>query len=375
MGNNLSIKVMIVDDSLVVRGLIRKILEQDRAFEIVASCTDGEAAVSDYKQFLPDIVLMDIEMPHMDGLTALQNILKYDGNAKVVMCSSLTQSGAKTTYQALNLGAIDCLVKPSSSSIDRGEVFEEKLKNMLKALGRGKPPANVNSASSSREMRNDPSYYSFDKSFTLRSFPLRLPISFPSAIAIGASTGGPNALPELFKAIDKKIGVPVFITQHVPTGFEDYLAQTITKHSGFPVKVAEAGMTVEPGIAYLARAGKHLGVSQSPIKKIELIDTPPVNFCKPSINVMLESLKDAYRKHILSVMLTGMGTDGAQACRELVDDSEHNIILAQDEQSSVVWGIPGAVAHAGLCHGVYPLNELGEVINSLVFKQLLLERN
>lgn len=367
----MSIKVMIVDDSLVVRGLIRKILEQDRAFEVVASCTDGEAAVSDYKQFLPDIVLMDIEMPHMDGLTALQNILKYDGNAKVVMCSSLTQSGAKTTYQALNLGALDCLAKPSSSSIDRGESFEDKLKNMLKALGRGKQHANVNSTVSSREIRNDPSYYSFDKSYSLRPFPKRLPIRFPVAIAIGASTGGPNALPELFKTIDKKVAVPLFITQHVPTGFEDYLAQTITKHSGFPVKVAEQGMLVEAGIAYLARAGKHLGVTQSSIKKIELIDSPPVNFCKPSINVMLESLKDSYGKNILSVMLTGMGTDGAQACQELIDDSEDNIILAQDEASSVVWGIPGAVAHAGLCHGVFPLSELGGIINNLIFKQTL----
>lgn len=361
MVSELAIKVMIVDDSLVVRGLLRRILEQDSNFEIVATCTDGEAAVSDYKQFSPDIVLMDIEMPNMDGLTALQTILKYDENAKIVMCSSLTQAGAKATYQALNLGAIDCLAKPTSSSVDRSEDFESKLKSMLKSLGRT-TPANLNAADKEKLS----GFYSFDKTFKLRNFPSKLSHRFPVAIAIGASTGGPNALPELFKTLDKNIMLPIFITQHMPTGFEDYLAQTITKHSGFPVKVAEEGMNVEPGIAYLARAGKHLGVVSAGGKKITLIDKPPVNFCKPSINVMLSSLQETYGKHLAVVMLTGMGSDGAQACDDLLKASEENVVLAQDENTSVVWGIPGAVAQAGLCHGVYPLQELAGVLNNLI---------
>lgn len=372
MNNAAPVKVMIADDSLLVRGLLRTIVEKDPELEIVATCVDGESALSDYKSYKPDIVLMDIEMPNMDGLTALFKILEYDDKARVVMCSSLTQSGAEETYKALNIGALDCLAKPSSQEIDRGDSFENKLQRMLKSLGRDSHPERLSPSAAkttSTNNENAPTLHTTNAAYTLQSFPAKFHPRFPVAIAIGASTGGPQALPELFQSINKKILLPIFITQHIPKGFAEYLAEQIHKRSDFPTHVAEEGMPVQPGHVYIATPGMHMGVTEGAGKKITLIDSDPVHFCKPSISVMLDSIRSSYNGHIISVMLTGMGGDGMDACKALIDDDKQNIIVAQDEETSVVWGIPGAVVKNNLAHAVLPLSEIGVCINKLVQRQ------
>ena len=369
---------MVVDDSVVVRGLLRRIIEQEPKLEIISTASDGEIALSDYKNLGPDIVLLDIEMPVMDGITALKHMLAYDPDAPIIICSSLTQKGAETTYKALNLGALDCIAKPSSTSIDRSISFEDELRQKLLNLNKQSMPHKFQ-ASASKDIAPDinVSKESVDyktktigNNYTCRSH-IKSPPQFPVAIAIGSSTGGPRALMDVFKDIKGKPMLPIFITQHIPVGFADLLAKDLQKHSDLEFHEAKDGMLVEPGHVYIAPGGQHLTLSASLPRRIVLDDGPAVNYCKPSIDVMLSSLGQAYPKHLLMVFLTGMGGDGKDACAQLTSASDTHVVLAQDEESSTVWGIPGAVAKAGLCHFVRPLENIGTDISKLITNKTL----
>ncbi|WP_435641130.1 protein-glutamate methylesterase/protein-glutamine glutaminase [Micavibrio aeruginosavorus] len=364
------VRVMLVDDSVVVRGLLRNIIEKHDDLNIVAAAADGQTALRDYRTHRPDIVLMDVEMPHMDGLSALREILSHDPEARVIMCSSLTQSGAETTYQALHIGAVDCLAKPSSKSIDRGLSFEQELLLKLRTLGRNagrraSAPARMPTAAP------EPRVQKPGAEVALRRMPDHLPPNFPLALAIGASTGGPKALVEFLASVDKGMMLPIFITQHIPPGFSRFLAENIERKTGFPAHEAEEGMLISPGHVYIAPGQKHMGVHKGIPKRIALTDGPPVNFCKPSVDVMLDSLEQAYGGHLLTVILTGMGADGHLSSRRMVVDGAHNILIAQDEESSVVWGMPGAVAKDGICHAVLPLSRIGSIVNKLVRREAI----
>ncbi|AGH97279.1 protein-glutamate methylesterase/protein-glutamine glutaminase [Micavibrio aeruginosavorus] len=363
------VRVMLVDDSVVVRGLLRNIIEKHDDLDIVAAAADGQTALRDYRAHRPDIVLMDVEMPHMDGLSALREILVHDPEARVIMCSSLTQAGAETTYQALHIGAVDCLAKPSSKSIDRGLTFEQELLLKLRTLGRH---GGAKRAPSSPPVSKAPPVlhqHKFGGDVVLRRMPDHLPPNFPLALAIGASTGGPKALVEFLTGVDKNMMLPIFITQHIPPGFSRFLAENIERKTGFPAHEAEEGMLVSPGHVYIAPGQKHMGVHKGIPKRIALTDGPPVNFCKPSVDVMLDSLEHAYGGHLLTVILTGMGADGHMSSRRMVVDGTHNILIAQDEETSVVWGMPGAVAKDGICHAVLPLSRIGAAVNKLVRRE------
>jgi len=365
MSIQIKTRVMLIDDSVVVRGILRSIIDRNGNFDIVSTAPDGLRGVQDYKNLNPDIVIMDIEMPNMDGLTALKEILAYDPDARVIMCSSLTQSGAQITIE-------DCLAKPSSSSIDRGQSFEESLISKLSALA--KAPKRVRKVTVGPDGKKTPVLLSAGpKALTpndLLSFPPSLPNNFPLALAIASSTGGPKALTEFLKGLNKKITLPIFITQHIPAGFSKFLAESLEKNTGFIVHEAEEGMDVIPGHVYIAAGGKHMGVSSGLPRKITLIDTPPVHFCKPSADVMLDNLAEQYGAAMLVVVLTGMGADGSKGVARLVAQSKNNIILAQDYETSVVWGMPGAVAQARLCHAVLPLSELPLAVNQLIYRRL-----
>ena len=345
MPSGSTIDIMLVDDSFTVRGFLRRIIEKDPNMRIVASVSDGAQALKMYDIYNPDLIIMDIEMPNMDGLTAVKELKKKNPDVKIIMCSSLTQKGAAATFEALQNGASDYLTKPSSQTIDLGMDFESQLIYKIRNLViKSEYTPSLGSPSDAIALKKMPGFFK------------------PKAFLIGASTGGPTALISIFEKISKNISIPIFITQHIPLGFTAYLAETIAKKTGFKVFEAAEGMIAEPGNIYIAPGGKHMGVHADHPHKISLIDLPPVQFCKPSIDVMLESFYKAHHDGLLIVLLTGMGSDGLDSCR-LLSASEKNVIVAQDEKSSVVWGIPGAVAKAGLCHSVLPLQNIPDFVN------------
>lgn len=365
-------KILLVDDSVVVRGMLRELITKRPHFEIVATSPNGLQGVNDYKRFKPDVVMMDIEMPEKDGLTALKEILDFDPQAKVIMCSSLTQSGAEATIEALRIGAVDCLAKPSSKTVDRSQSFEDQLFAKLELFS----VTDLKSAGNKTEYTPTspaaaplPSAQSADN-LKLLPYPSALPGQFPLALAIGSSTGGPKALIEVLKGINKKLLLPIFVTQHIPEGFSKFLADNIQKNTGFPSHEAQQDMVIEAGNVYVAPGGMHMGIKPGAPKRIELIDSPPVNFCKPSVDVMIDSISEHYGAGILSVILTGMGSDGKHSIERSIQLSKNNIVLAQDKQTSVVWGMPGAVAQAGLCHAVLPLDKIAGAVNKLIHRHI-----
>lgn len=369
MTNSLSgkIRVMLVDDSAVIRGFITKILESDPEIEVVASCQNGQAAVSAVARAQPDIIILDVEMPIMDGITAIPLLLENLPGAKIIMCSTLTTQNGATTLKAMSLGAVDCIAKPSSTQEIYGqdefkEILLSKVKLIANPSGRrvsAPAPATASPAAPEKKTTLHPS---LPKTVTLR------PSNEgwhgkPSIVAIGSSTGGPNAL---FKVLSHCTGfdVPIVITQHMPPTFTKILAEHIQNQTGVPCAEAEEGMTLEPGKAYVARGGLHMVLRED--KTIKLSDGPMENFCRPAVDPMLRSLIPIYREKILTVILTGMGHDGMHGAEDIVKAGGR--IIAQDEASSVVWGMPGAVALAGLCSSVLPLNDIGPAIRKAVLR-------
>jgi two-component system chemotaxis response regulator CheB len=335
------IRVMLVDDAVVVRGMLRRILEQQPDFEIVASCGDGQAALAQYRDAKPDVVLMDIEMPRMDGMTALRQLLVQDAQACVIMCSSLTGEGANASMEALAAGALDYIAKPTTQ--DMPEHFAQKLVCKVRNLNKQAQRA---------------------ASAPARAGASALPVlkARPSLIAIGASTGGPVALKTLLGALAKPLPCPVLVTQHIPAGHSAALADHLARQTGQAVHEAEDGMALQNGHVYIARGGRHMGVRTTPTPQLTLTDGPAVNFCKPAVDVMFNSLHENYGGSILALILTGMGEDGCRGAAALARQLG-NVIWAQDEQSSIVWGMPGAVVRAGLAQAVLPVAAMAAAIN------------
>jgi len=359
------IHVMLVDDSAVVRGFIGKILEADPAIKVVASVSNGEQGVSSAARHHPDIVILDIEMPVMDGITALPKILAASPGVRVIMCSTLTLRNAEITMKALELGATDCIAKPTNSTeIHSATDFKTDIVNRIKALGRRK-----NAGSLTRPVVAAPisgsGMYSGGQNGGLKTktpFELRKhspgEIFRPNLLAIGSSTGGPQAL---FKVIEhfKGFDVPIIITQHMPATFTKILAQHITQHTGVTTLEGEKGMLVERGKAYVAPGGMHMTFAKNENGAIEIVvdNGPPENFCKPSVDPMLRSALKIWGPKIMTVILTGMGHDGLPSCKLVTEGGGR--VVAQDQETSVVWGMPGAVAVGGLCTAVLPLQDIG----------------
>lgn len=348
-------KILIVDDSVVVRGLLRKIIEAENDMEVIATAINGREGVLQYKNNNPDVVLMDIEMPEMNGIEALEKILEFEPSARVIMCSSLTQKGAAMTLTALNQGAFDCLAKPTTTSIDRGDDFKNDLLTLLRQT-KNSPKPIIQTKKENIKLEQ----------YILRPFPDRLQGSMMQVLAIGSSTGGPAVLTEVLKNLPK-LDIPIFITQHMPVGFTKILAESLNKNTHHNVIEAEDGMIVKKGYVYIAPGGRHMMVSKKTTgNTIILDDGPKVSFCKPSVNVMLESILATYKTNILTAILTGMGDDGAVASRALVEAHEKNILIAQDQTTSTVWGMPAAVVKEGLAHGVFPMSNIAPALTKLM---------
>lgn len=380
------IRVMVVDDSVVVRGLITRWLEESPDVAVVASHRNGRLAVDDVLKSNPDVVVLDIEMPDMDGLTALPLLLERKKNLVVVVASTLTRRNAEISLKALSLGASDYVPKPESNSeLTTSIDFRRELVDKIVTLGtraRNRAathapaptpgPALVSHPSAGRTSFRAANGQMLDRpattvakpkaSFTIRSYSMVR----PRILCIGSSTGGPQALNTLFGAIGNSISqVPVVLTQHMPPTFTAILAEHLTKASGRKATEGQDGEIIKPGQIYVAPGGKHMILTkQGAETAIKLTDTAPVNFCKPAVDPLFDTVCDIYGNATLAVILTGMGNDGAEGVRRI--GQAGGSIIAQDEETSVVWGMPGAAAMTGQCSDVLPLDEIGRKVSRIL---------
>ena len=329
-----------------MRGLVARWIEADPRFEVAATSSDGEQGVRKAGELQPELVVLDIEMPRMNGLDALPLILKAAPKARVIMASTLTRQGAEVTMRALSLGAADYAPKPEAGRVAGAEEYRRELLDKLFALSgqAGIAPRPV--------VQKD-----------TRSFapPPRRPMGAaakaPSLIAIGSSTGGPQALRDVVAALPKNARAPIVIAQHMPKLFTAILAEHLAK-LGIPAAEAKHGEAILPGHIYLAPGDYHFTVTRSGPNLVAALDqNPPVNFCRPAVDPLFESCAKIAGSGLLGVVLTGMGHDGREGARAILDAGGQ--VIAQDQASSVVWGMPGAVVEANLANDVLPLKEIG----------------
>ena len=361
-------RVMLVDDSAVTRGLVSRILESDPQIDVVASVNDGQMAINSLKRTPVDVIMLDVEMPVMDGLTALPKLIEVDPAACIIVLSTLTKQNATTTIRALQMGATECMLKPSSSrEITGTEDFKTELIRKTKTLCITARKQGVRPTDPSKR-RTRPKLLPHELKPSAKP-PVKVAtraaaaVPMPDAIAIGSSTGGPQALFEVLKHLKSGIRQPVFITQHMPGTFTNILANHIAKQCEVDCVEASDGDPVIDGRIYVAPGGYHmLVVSREGQQFIELNEEPPENFCRPAVDPMLRSIVNVYGRRVLTLILTGMGQDGLKGSQAVVEAG--GTLLAQDEETSVVWGMPGAVANAGICHEILPLTEIGPKLHS-----------
>jgi len=373
------LRVMIVDDSVVIRGLISRWIGAEHDMEVAASLRTGLEAVNQIERINPDVAVLDIEMPELDGLSALPQLLAKKRDLVIIMASTLTRRNAEISFKALSLGAADYIPKPESTrEASAADIFHHDLIQKIRHLGarlRRKPavaspplapagpaPAAARAPVVARPAAPAPAVHApASGALALRPFSTQT----PKVLLIGSSTGGPQALmtlvTELGPVIDR---VPVLITQHMPPTFTTILAEHLARSSRKPAAEAVDGEPVKPGRIYLAPGGKHMRVVRSGADAaIALDDGPAVNFCKPAVDPLFTSAIDIWHGGILSVILTGMGSDGMRGGKDIV--AAGGSVIAQDEATSVVWGMPGAAANAGICAAILPLNQIGAKVKRL----------
>lgn len=368
--------VMVVDDSVVIRGLVSRWLNEDPNIEVVASHRHGLLAVNDIAKSKPDVVVLDIEMPEMDGIEALPLLLKNCPGVKIVMASTLTSRNAVISLKAMQLGASDYIAKPDNiSGVTTSADFRRDLVAKVKAL------AGVDvSGLSGAQVQTDATSSTDSAAVPKRRLPpvvegakiILKPFSriAPKILAIGSSTGGPPALFEFFKKLSPALnGIPVVVTQHMPATFTATLAEHIARVAERECKEAENGEKLKAGVIYIAPGDTHLIVTNKSDPTVKLSDGPKVNFCKPAVDPMFESIAEVYGAQALGVIFTGMGSDGALGSVTL--NQAGSSIIAQDKESSVVWGMPGATAHAGVCSAVVSLSEMATKVAQVLSRRIV----
>lgn len=340
------IRVLPVDDSVVMRRAITEMLAGVPDIEAQRPAQNGVIALQRIRECPPDVVILDVEMPEMSGLATLAEIRKLHPKMPVIMFSALTDRGSETTVEALALGASDYLAKPSSLGSGGAPAdTRAELLRKVRTLGAGPTPiGGAPPRAASPTQRRKPT--------------VRGPVE---VLVIGCSTGGPNALTSVVPALPADLPVPVLIVQHMPPMFTGLLAERLDKSSKLSVKEAVAGARVVPGTVWLAPGGRHMCVDRTPAGVVlSLNEDPPENSCRPAVDPLFRSAVRAYGGKILSLILTGMGQDGLRGCEAIVEAGGQ--CVAQDEATSVVWGMPGAVATEGLAEKVLPLDEIAPEI-------------
>ncbi len=344
------VRVMLCDDSAVARGAMTRLLQADPAIRVTAQAADGRKALDALAALppseRPEVVLLDLEMPVMDGMTALPQILRAAPGTAVIVASALSQRGAAATMAALRAGAVDYVPKPGAAA---GGMADPRFRDELIAKVKGWA-----------RMRKAPPAAAPRPALPVApARPARgaLPQAKPRIVAIGSSTGGPQALSALVGRLDRRLSVPVVVVQHMPAGFTTLLADHLHRLGKLPCAEAKEGDRLLPGRLYLAPGDRHLLVREEGGGLVaQLSDGPPENFCRPAVDPLLRSLVACCGGRVLAAILTGMGSDGLAGSKALVGAGGQ--LLAQDEASSVVWGMPGAVARAGLPAALLPPEEI-----------------
>jgi two-component system chemotaxis response regulator CheB len=389
MGAEQRKRILIVDDSAVMRSLLRSVVSADPGLEVAGTAADGASALSSLPSLRPDLILLDVEMPMMDGLVTLRELRGRGYKMPVIMCSSLTQRGAKVTLEALASGASDYVAKPKgqdnreAAMAALGRELFPKI-HALTGTHQAGPPSGMVSQPIKSDGRNavpvqpwnggkghgQPVFTGVSREPLFpHGAPARTPAmtAKPTVLAIGVSTGGPAALDVLLPALPGDFPLPVMIVQHMPELFTKLFAERLDTRCKLRVREAVEGAAVKQGAIFIARGNWHMEVAAtrgggSP--SLHLTQGPLENHCRPAVDVLFRSVATVYGSGVLAVVLTGMGADGMLGCRVIRENG--GAVLAQDQASSIVWGMPGAVTNAGLAHKVLPLNEMASEILRLV---------
>lgn len=376
------IRVMIVDDAVVARSMMSRWVEAEPDMAITGALRSGREALDRFESADPDVVLLDVDMPELDGITALPLFLGKRRDLVVIMVSTLTRRSAELSLRALALGATDYIPKPETTyEALTSAAFRRELIEKIRGLGRKRAlmrelapaplapeaspplPQRVHPQPSTARPAAEPKRVCPEKpEISLRAFSA----AKPRALVVGASTGGPQALTALFEKLTAAIDrAPVLVTQHMPPTFTTVLAEHLRRVSGRGAHEAEDGEPVLAGGLYLAPGGRHMRVVRDGnIIKVALADDPPINFCRPSVDPLFSSSAAVWGSSLLAVVLTGMGADGTHGAADIV--AAGGSVIAQDESTSVVWGMPRSVAQAGLCSAVLPLDQIAEKILRLI---------
>jgi two-component system, chemotaxis family, protein-glutamate methylesterase/glutaminase len=364
IGASKPIRVMVVDDAIVVRSLLTRWIEAEPDMAVAGTLRTGREAVDGLERCNPDVVILDVDMPVLDGISALPLLLRKKRDLVVIMASTLTRRGAEVSLKALSLGAADYVPKPQSAPDAAASVaFHRELIEKIRHLGRrGRTVARQwspgiaaeQTAPAARRRVEAIPQHADAVVPSLRAFARAL----PRVLLIGASTGGPQALTVLAGQFGAALErVPLLITQHMPPTFTTVLAEHLSRASGRRVHEAEHGEAIVAGGVYVAPGGRHMRVARgSNGPTIALGDDPAINFCKPSVDPLFSSAAEIWGGASLALVLTGMGSDGTRGAGAIV--AAGGSVIAQDEATSVVWGMPRSVAQAGLCAAVLPLDEI-----------------
>ena len=371
--------MLVVDDSVVIRRLVTDSLSRDPDIEVVGFASNGRIALAKVDQLAPDLVTMDIEMPEMNGIEAVRALRRNRHTMPIIMFSTLTERGASATLDALVAGATDYVTKPANvgsvqESLDRvaSEIIPKIKALVPRRAGSGpavpavpapgRPAGQPAGTLPAARPVGTPLHGHGRSPVVTRPAPAPHPVS---AVVLGSSTGGPEALSKVLGALSAPPSVPVLVVQHMPPVFTRQLAARLDRLGPATVVEAADGDVLQPGTVYIAAGDHHLELSRSAGQlRTRLTDGPPVNFCRPAVDVLFRSAVRELGGQLLAVVLTGMGADGRTGCEDVV--AAGGTVVVQDEPTSVVWGMPGAVAAAGLAHRILPLGEVAPTLESVL---------
>jgi two-component system, chemotaxis family, protein-glutamate methylesterase/glutaminase len=349
-----AVRVLLVDDSAVVRGLMQRWLGAEAGIEIAGVAINGREGVRLAADLKPDVMVLDVEMPELDGIGAIPQILSASPQTRILMASTLTHRNADITLRALALGAADYLPKPETGKIDAAAEFKRDLISRIRALGQRPRHATTTPA------RDTAATARAAPSGSLKPAPTRP----ADIIVIGCSTGGPQALNKVIAAIGGKVSQPILIVQHMPAMFTRIMAEHLAKLTPAPVSEARDGQPLRSGQILIAPGDFHMRVVRrhgAPV--IALDQGPQINYCRPAVDPLFQSVAQEYGSSVFGAILTGMGSDGRKGAEAIV--GRGGGVMAQDEATSVVWGMPGAVVGAGLACAIKGIDEFGPALIAL----------